>query len=147
VDKTMVLKRIKLTDTSTIGKLYLPDGSRICFTLEDQVRRNKIAGKTAIPAGKYEIAVTWSNRFKKQMPLLMSVPFFSGVRIHKGNMAESTEGCLLVGRKKGKDSIWESGLAFKNLFPKIQKMCGEGKLFIDIQGGYPADKWDMGKLE
>jgi hypothetical protein len=143
MDQTMVLKRNPPTEKSTIGELYLPDGTFSCFTLEDVTRRQKVHGKTAIPSGTYEVSVTWSNRFKKPMPLLMNVPFYDGVRIHPGNTAEATEGCLLVGRKKGPDEILESVLAFKDLFPKIRKMCVEGKLFIDIQGGYPADTWEQ----
>ena len=137
----MILKRTTLTANSTIGELYMPDGAFQCFTLEDVVRSHKEAGKTAIPAGRYEVAVLWSNRFKKPMPRLLSVPFYEGVLIHCGNVPADTEGCLLVGRKKGVDSISESALAFEALFPAIRKMVGEGHLFIDIQGGVEAKDW------
>jgi hypothetical protein len=39
----------------TIGQLYI-DGAYFCDTLEDTVRNGeKIAGKTAIPAGTYKV--------------------------------------------------------------------------------------------
>jgi hypothetical protein len=142
-DKTMVLKRTTLTANSTVGELYMPDGSFQCFVLEDVLRKFKVPEKTAIPSGTYEVAVIWSNRMGKPMPRLLEVPFFDGILIHPGNTAVDTFGCLLVGRKKGEDAVLESVLAFEDIFPKIRKMVGEGKLFIEIQGGYPADEWDM----
>jgi hypothetical protein len=49
----------------------------------------------------------------------MGVPQFSGIRIHPGNTAKDTEGCILVGRRRGADEVYESRLAFDALFLKI----------------------------
>jgi hypothetical protein len=141
MDKTMVLKRTIRTELSTIGELYMPDGSFQCFTLEDVIRTYKIPCKTAIPSGAFEVIINWSNRFNKLMPRVLGVPFYQGVLIHTGNTIEHTEGCILVGKKKDSDKIYESMLAFEDLFPKIRKMCGEGKLFLEIQGGHSASEW------
>lgn len=84
-----------------IGELTI-DGVHQCFTLEDKVREKKIFGKTAIPPGRYEVTVSFSNHFQKKLPLLMNVPNFEGVRIHSGNTAKDTEGCILVGMTKGR---------------------------------------------
>jgi len=87
----------------TVGDLYI-DGHHFCYTLEDTVRAPgiKVAGKTAIPYGKYTVRVTWSPRFRINMPLLIGDDTFnkdwSGVRIHAGNSHTDTEGCILVGR-------------------------------------------------
>lgn len=92
----------------TIGKLYI-DGHYLCDTLEDTVRNGvKIAGKTAIPAGTYKVKKTMSPRFKKILPEILNVPGFTGVRIHAGNTAIDTDGCLLLGLNKKKGQVLES---------------------------------------
>ena len=81
---------------ATTGELYV-DGKFVCYTLEDAIRKEKIKGVTAIPAGTYDVIINMSTRFKRLMPLLLNVPDFEGVRIHPGNTAEDTEGCIRVG--------------------------------------------------
>lgn len=89
----------------TIGKLYI-DGAYFCDTIEDTVRTGeKIAGKTAIPAGTYKVKMTWSPRFKRYLPEILNVPNFTGVRIHAGNSALDTEGCILLGLNKVKARV------------------------------------------
>lgn len=117
----LLLIRKNYTDSSTIGDLFI-DGIYECHTLEDKVRPagEKVFGKTAIPAGTYEVIVNFSNRFQTLMPLLLAVPGFEGVRIHCGNTAADTEGCILVGYTVGEDFLGDSRKAFSVLFPKIQ---------------------------
>lgn len=91
------LKRIAKKEDYTIGRLYA-NGEYVCDTLEDAVRDVKIQGKTAIQSGEYKVIMTYSQRFKRIMPLLLDVPNFEGVRIHSGNTANDTEGCILCGR-------------------------------------------------
>ena len=93
----------------SIGILSI-DGKVICNTLEDtdrglrkemsekEIAKTKIKGKTAIPIGKYSVIMTDSPRFKRQMPLVCDVKGFSGIRIHSGNDADDTEGCILCGK-------------------------------------------------
>jgi|WetSurSiteA1Bulk_404760.scaffolds.fasta_scaffold187182_1 hypothetical protein len=115
------VKRIIFYPDCTIGELY-SNGQFECNTLEDTVRLPgvKVYGKTAIPIGKYRVAVDYSNRFKRLLPHLLDVPQFEGIRIHPGNKAEDTEGCILVGKKVNGRMIEESRLAFNALLPKIQ---------------------------
>ena len=93
------LDRRWLAPLDTIGALRV-DGRFECFTLEDAVRAPcvKIAGETAIPAGRYQLVITPSARFKEDLPLLVDVPGFEGIRLHAGNTHDDTEGCLLVGQ-------------------------------------------------
>jgi len=114
------VKRKIFTDKSTIGELFI-DGVFECYTLEDVVRQGpKVFGKTAIPAGTYKVIVNMSNRFKRLLPLLIGVPEFEGVRIHPGNTDADTEGCILLGRVKGDNVIYNSKLAFNQFFDKIK---------------------------
>lgn len=115
------LKRIELNPNFTVGKLYIDDVYQ-CYTLEDVVRTGpKVNGKTAIPLGTYNLIINHSNRFKRQLPLLLDVPGFTGIRIHTGNTSAHTEGCILVGTTwNGKNFIGNSKLAFDALFKKLQ---------------------------
>lgn len=105
----LTLKRNFKGPDYTIGKLYI-DGHYFCDTLEDTVRPagQKIAGKTAIPAGDYKVIKSYSPRFKKILPEILDVPGFSGVRIHAGNTAKDTDGCLLLGLNKTKGAVLDS---------------------------------------
>jgi len=124
------------TDKSTIGSLSI-DGVFECWTLEDTCRWNseKIKEKTAVPAGHYEVIIDWSTKFKKDLPHILDVPNFSGIRIHCGNSDEQTEGCILVGNTKEADWIGESRLAFDAFFPKLKRLLEEGRTYISIIGG------------
>lgn len=132
----MHLHRVQFTPISTIGELWLGDW-RECYTLEDCVRKEKVPKVTAIPAGRYEVVVNYSNRFKRQMPLLLNVPKYEGVRIHILNVASETEGCIGVGRTRGVDFIGESLLAYNSLFKEIMRVVQNNKLFINITEAAP----------
>lgn len=123
----LTLVRTVLTEKSTTGILYI-DGVKECFTLEDRVRELpfipvsvwKIFGVTAIPCGTYSIEINLSPKYNKEMIILLGVRGFSGVRIHSGNVAEDTEGCILVGTTVGKDRVNNSVEAMKSIYPKIK---------------------------
>jgi hypothetical protein len=125
------LKRKIFTDDSTIGELSI-DGEFVCFTLEDKVRDTKIQNVTAIPYGKYEVIINFSNRFQKYMPLLIDVPNYAGVRIHPGNKSADTEGCILVGSSKSLNFIGGSRVTYASLFARMKKVEKKEKIFINI---------------
>lgn len=121
------LKRTLKLPKCTIGDLYV-DGKFVCYVVEDTVREVigqpvatwKIPHVTAIPVGTYDVIIDMSNRFKKLLPLIKNVPGFEGVRIHTGNTAEDTEGCLIVGNIKMVSSVGQSKVAMAKLQPMIQ---------------------------
>jgi hypothetical protein len=129
----LVLERLQLAPDFTIGKLAV-DGEFECWTLEDTVRAEgvKVAGATAIPYGTYKVALTFSNRFQRVMPLLVDVPGFAGVRIHSGNFSTDTEGCILVGLDRGLASIGRSKTAFNALLKKLTDAAPKGAITIEV---------------
>lgn len=120
------LVREKTQNGATRGVLFV-DGVFECFTLEDPVREQpdvpvaewKVQGDTAIPSGRYRVNVTPSARFKRLLPELVGVPGFSGIRIHPGNWAANTQGCILPGLGLSKAMVTNSAIAFNVLFAKI----------------------------
>lgn len=111
-------------DKYTISKLYI-DGKYYCDTIEDTVRdlplecpytsrgqscrcNEKIYSETAIPAGTYKVIVTMSNKFGRELPLLVDVPHFLGIRIHRGNTSKDSSGCIIVGENKVKGTVINS---------------------------------------
>jgi hypothetical protein len=125
------IKRMEFSEESTIGELWV-NGAFECYTLEDKVRPVKIAGKTAIPPGRYEVIINFSQRFQKPLPLLLNVPNYEGVRIHSGNTAANTEGCILVGETKTENFVGESRWAFNRLFEKLKAASETEKIFVEI---------------
>ena len=128
----LLLQRNPSANGCTIGTLSV-DGAFECYTLEDVVRPNgeKVYGQTAIPAGRYHVVITMSNRFKTLLPLLENVPNFEGVRIHPGNTAADTEGCILVGQSRTANSVGASRAAFAVLFAKMQSATDD--IWITIE--------------
>lgn len=125
----LLLERLQLDSDVTIGSLSI-DGEFFSWALEDVVRAPgaaKVPGQTAIPAGTYGIAITFSPHFQMPLPLLMGVPNFEGVRIHSGNTAADTEGCILVGQERLGKSIGRSRMAFQALFAKLSSAKARGE--------------------
>lgn len=129
----MTLTRAPSDGGATIGTLTVFDENDapvfVCHTLEDQLRPggDKVPGATAIPAGRYRVQLTHSPRFGCIMPLLEDVPGFAGVRIHTGNTAADTEGCILVGQTTGPAAVYRSRVAYETLLARLQyaNMAGE----------------------
>ena len=129
---TITLIRKYKLPTYTIGKLYI-DGGYFCDTLEDkdrgltddmtvsEISKIKIKKETAIPTGTYKVTITYSNRFKKNMPLINDVKGFEGIRIHSGNTDKDTEGCILVGFNKVKGNVINSRDTYNKLFSILSK--------------------------
>lgn len=123
------LERFEHQAKATIGKLYIDDVFE-CYTLEDVVRDAKIQNETAIPAGTYQVLITWSPRFQRQLPLIVEVQGFDGIRIHPGNTDKDTDGCILVGKSYSEDFITDSRVTFDALYQKL--LTDKNNLSIEI---------------
>ena len=124
------LNRITRKLSYTIGRLFV-DGKYFCDTLEDRCRdldkEKKVMNETAIPEGTYEVIVNVSARFKRKPPLLLDVPHFSGIRIHRGNTDKDTSGCILVGENKQPGRVINSTLYELRLTEMVEKAMLTGE--------------------
>lgn len=142
----MVLNRHPTGLTCTIGDLSV-DGEHFCHVLEDPIREKpgipvekwKVKGDTAIPAGRYGVEITWSGRFKCDLPLLIAVPGFEGIRIHAGNTNADTEGCLLVGNWRGGEFIYNSRATLESLMD-LMEIANISKRVITIEVNNPPEE-------
>lgn len=133
--KKMKLNRIYKGNTYTIGKLYI-DGEYFCDTIEDKVRdiekEGKVWGETAIPYGIYKVEITYSYKFKRRLPILLDVPYFTGIRIHEGQTEKDSAGCIIVGENRVKGMVINS----KKTLDKLMKILeGEDNIEIEIIEG------------
>ena len=125
------------TAAATMGILLI-DGVFTCWTLEDVVREVKIPGETAIPAGRYAVQLSLSQRFQKLLPEILTVPGFTGIRIHAGNTQADTAGCLLVGRIRAYDRVEESKLALMHVMVHLRRATTAGDpITITIEEAQP----------
>lgn len=119
-----VIRKI-FTEDYTVGELYI-NGDYFCDTLELTTRKlekasDKVPNKTAIPYGKYQVKLTYSNHFKRVLPEILNVLFFSGARIHIGNTIKDTRGCVLVGKYIGKGTLAYSTVTFNALMKALSE--------------------------
>ncbi len=138
----LLLKRIFRGDKYTIGHLYV-DGNYYCDVLEDtdrgltddmseeQIKKIKVYGKTAIPTGRYKVEVTYSPKFKRYLPILLGVKGYTGIRCHSGNTPEDTLGCLLVGFNKEKGKVLNSRVTSDKLTALLRNTKEE--IYITIE--------------
>ena len=93
----------------------------------EEIKKIKIKGNTCIPYGTYNITITYSPRFKKNLPLLNNVKGFDGIRIHSANKPQDTEGCLLPGFNKVKGQVIDSRVTTDKLIAQIQQALNKGE--------------------
>jgi hypothetical protein len=131
------LNRIAKKPLYTIGRLFV-DGKYFCDTLEDRCRdfdkEEKVMNETAIPEGTYEVIVNVSAKFKRKLPLLLNIPHFSGIRIHRGNTDKDTSGCILVGENKQPGRVINSTGYELKLTEMIERaMLAREKITIQVR--------------
>ena len=143
----LILTRIAKRKTYTIGRLYILEkvideystGTAeryFCDTLEPTWRdyehgAYKVKGRSAIPEGRYAVVISYSPKFKQWLPILLGGPEFNrkwqGIRIHAGNTAADTEGCILVGKNREVGKVLDSRIWLHRLKQKIVEAKGRGE--------------------
>lgn len=151
------LERRWFTRKSTIGELYI-DNVFECFTLEDVsrfpvkpaemsdadylalVERVKVKHETAIAPLRYKLYVGFSEHFQRMMIHIQNVPGYSGCEIHSGNRDTDTDGCVLVGAKRGIDIIMQSLFAYGQVFGKVNRSLRRGEeVWLSVENNVAED--------
>lgn len=127
----LAIIRNPISGKPTMGKWFI-DGKYFCFTLEDEDRgldqedelcdivSKKVYGDTCIPYGTYNVQVTYSPKFKRNLPAITPVKGFEGIRVHRGFDKNSTLGCVTVGFQcTARFTILESKKAEEALIAKL----------------------------
>ena len=139
----LTLKRLNLTPNYTEGELYV-NGVYFCKTLEDTNRdlnkngqfdnnEKKVYGETCIPYGKYKVIVSYSPKFKRELPEILGVNSFSGIRVHRGNTIKDTLGCILCGERVVDGYLYNSTPYELELTSKLKQEVTRGNtIYLDI---------------
>lgn len=139
------IKRVDLQPERTIGLFEYSGVTNFCLEDTDRnlkqdmplagIKAIKVPGSTAIPYGRYEVGISYSNRFKKIMPIVFNVPGFEGIRIHSGNTEHDTDGCPLIGLNRTKSAVTESRIAYGRFFEWLEKTLKSEKVFLNVVKG------------
>lgn len=116
--KLILLKRDDQDDVRTLGRMFDEDGLWMCETLELPWRDNQ-RGISCIPEGVYECKLAHSPSRGYPVYWLQDVPGRKDVQIHIGNFTKDIRGCILVGTKRGKDSVLVSRVAFDDFMARM----------------------------
>ena len=148
----VTLKRKYLKKGYTIGDILI-DGKWVCNSLEDEVRTlntasDKVYGKTAIPYGRYQIAMNvispkfgvmpyYKEVCQGRLPRLMNVPYFEGILFHVADGyrgADLLQGCIGVGDNKIKGGLVNGKQRFSQLYNLLNKSYKKGEeLWISVE--------------
>lgn len=122
----------------TIGQLFA-GGRMICNTIEDcdcglnqhmteaEIKRIKVQNETAIPVGTYKLTVSMSPKFGRKLIEVLNVPGYLGIRVHKGNTAKESAGCILPGNNTEKGKVTNSTKFEELLTSMVESAISNGE--------------------
>lgn len=140
------IKRIKQAKKSTLSEIYIDD-EFFCYGLERVVRKVKIKGETAIPAGTYRLGFNldgdMNESYKLKFPGLhrgmleiKAIPNFSHVYFHIGNYFSETAGCPLLGDiyklYDGEYAVFDSRKAYMRFYELLVDAVARGEVKVAI---------------
>ena len=122
--------RFNKGEDSTNGILFDVTNERkfLCYTLEDESRKEKVYGETCIPEGEYCINFRAEGGYHAKYSKR-----FADILIHCGNTDEDTAGCLLVGDTQENNNIKKNGFigrstaAYTRIYPDIADALSRGE--------------------
>ena len=147
----MELKVIRFSSQNDSSSGLLFDATNgmdfLCYTLEDERRKDKVMSETRVPAGVYSIKLRdeggmtkrYGAKYKdmhKGMLCVHNAPdwkivtpdmTFQYILIHVGNTDEHTAGCLIIGDTQENNILKKDGFigksvqAYKRIYPLIVK--------------------------
>ena len=158
--------RFSSQEDSTSGLLFdITNGIEfLCYTLEDEYRKDKIMKETRVPSGTYDILLRdeggMTKRYAKKYrgmhkgmlcvhnapdwKIVTSDMSFQYVLIHVGNTDEHTAGCLIIGDTQENNVIVKDGFigksvqAYKRVYPHIVQALEDGEkvtiTYTDLDG-------------
>lgn len=136
--------RSEFQDDRALGKLYIND-VLFCHTLEDTdrgltvdssretIKRTKVAKKTCIPYGRYRVILSYSIKLKRYLPLILDVPEYRGIRIHKGSGPKWSSGCPLVGLGRKGSKLIRIIEAENELIERLDTVNHSEAIYITIE--------------
>lgn len=129
------LVRVSEVDGASLGVLCV-DGLPKFVTLEDPWRDNE-ANISCIPEGVYRLLRCKSQKFGETFTV-DNVPGRSLIRLHWGNTAKDTEGCILIGLKFGDEnypSITQSQIGFRRFMDQMKGVNEAQLVVVSAFGG------------
>jgi hypothetical protein len=128
----LLIIRDTFSENSTIGELFV-NGERFCDTLE-LPWKNNVRNISCIPDGEYSVRLRYprESATRDYLHLLVQdVPNRDYILFHRGNTANDTSGCILVGQGSQQDIVHNSTLAMDLLMKEIINLGGKDiKLII-----------------
>jgi len=133
----VIQNRLWYYPQTTVGKIEITkEGKTIydCYCLEDTVRGVgiKVPKFTAIPEYIYKVSYRYSPTFKRDMLMLYTEEdmctiiahgiTFKYVYSHGGNKHEDTDGCIIVGKNRDENEIYNSAERdiFDIVYPELK---------------------------
>lgn len=104
-----------------------------CHTIELPWRDNE-SMVSCIPAGRYPMAFTMSNRFKKKLWEVKNVKGRAGIRIHSANKASELQGCIALGMTRvdvDRDGVMDIGRS-RGAMDLFHTAVGAGPMMLEI---------------
>lgn len=138
--------RSEFESDRSLGKLYIND-KFFCYTLEDtdrgltkdmkkeDIRRIKVAKRTCVPYGRYRVILSYSTKLKRYLPLILDIPEYRGIRIHKGSDVQWSSGCPLVGTGRKGNKLTGINDAEKALIKLLDSVNHTQAIYITIEKG------------